>query len=148
MGKRRNNSHRYDDIISLPHHVSSSHPHMPVHDRAAQFSPFSALTGYYDAINETARLTNERVILDENCKEILNEKFIVIQERLNERPAVTITYFKPDKHKSGGEYVTLTGNVKKIDQYEDVVIMVDGNKIPLKDIIGLELEGAGCQRME
>jgi hypothetical protein len=114
---------------------------MPVPDRAAQFSPFSALNGYYDAINETARLTNERVILDENCKKILNEKLIVIQERLNERPVVVITYFKPDKHKSGGEYVTLTGNVKKIDQYEGIAIMVDGSKILLKDIIGLEIKG-------
>lgn len=138
MSNQPDDPHRYDDIISLPHHVSPSHPYMPVPDRAAQFSPFAALTGYDDAIKEAARLTDEKVELDENRKAALNEKLMIVQERLNERPMVTITYFKPDEHKSGGTYAAFTGNVKKINRYEGAVIMLDGTKIPLEDIIGMD----------
>lgn len=125
----------YDDIINLPRHQSATHPHMSSYDRAAQFSPFAALTGYEDAVTETARLTDRRVELDEYGKSALNERLNIIQDTPDEQPKVSITYFLPDKKKSGGEYVTLTGGVKKIDEYEHIVLMWDGSKIPIDDII-------------
>lgn len=138
MSNQPDDPHRYDDIISLPHHVSASRPHMPSADRAAQFSPFAALTGYDAAIKETARLTDEKIVLDEDSQADLNEKLVAVQKRLKEHPAVTVTYFKSDEHKSGGMYAAFTGNVKKIDQYAGAVIMLDGTEIPLEDIIGLD----------
>jgi len=105
----------YDDIINLPHHVSVTRPHMTAVDRAAQFSPFAALTGYDAAIRETARLTDERVELDEYIKDALNKRLQIIAERMKEQPEITITYFQPDTKKSGGANITDTGTVKKID---------------------------------
>ena len=133
-------SHRYDDIIHLPHHVSPTRPRMSVADRAAQFSPFAALTGYDAAVKETARLTDEQIELDENSKTILNEKLQMILERLGEQIEVQITYFRPDSRKSGGAYVTATGVVKKIDTYERSVMMADGTKILIDRIY--EIDGA------
>lgn len=124
----------YDDIINLPHHQSATHPHMTAYDRAAQFSPFAALTGYEDAVIETARLTDKKVELDEYDKAALNERLNMIQDTLDEQPEVSITYFLPDKKKSGGAYVTVTGGVKKIDEYEHIVVMLDATKIPIDDI--------------
>lgn len=136
--------HRYDDIINLPHHQSATRAHMSNHDRAAQFSPFAALTGYDDAVKETARLTNVKINLDEYEKEALNVRLSIIQDMLDEQPEVSVTYFLPDKKKAGGAYVTATGSVKKIDEYEHLVIMRDGTKIPIDDIadIGSEIFGA------
>lgn len=125
----------YDDIINLPHHQSATHPHISSYDRAAQFSPFATLTGYEDAVAETARLTDKKVELDEYDKSALNERLNIIQDTLDEQPKVSITYFLPDKKKSGGEYVTVSGCVKKIDEYEHIVLMRDGSKIPVDDII-------------
>ena len=113
----------YDDIINLPHHQSLTRPHMSAYDRAAQFSPFAALTGYEDAVAETARLTGKKAELDEYGKSDLNERLNIIQDTLDEQPKVSITYFLPDKKKSGGEYVTVSGCVKKIDEYEHIVVM-------------------------
>ncbi len=124
----------YDDIINLPHHQSAPRPHMSAYDRAAQFSPFAALTGYEDAVIETARLTDKKVELDEYDKAALNERLNMIQDTLDEQPEVSITYFLPDKRKSGGAYVTVTGGVKKIDEYEHIVVMLDATKIPIDDI--------------
>jgi len=124
----------YDDIINLPNHQSATHPHMTAYDRAAQFSPFAALTGYEDAVTETARLTDMKVELDEYGKAALNERLNIIQDTLDEQPEVSITYFLPDKRKSGGAYVTVTGGVKKIDEYEHIVVMLDAMKIPIDDI--------------
>jgi len=124
----------YDDIINLPHHQSLTRPHMSAYDRAAQFSPFAALTGYEDAVAETARLTDKKVELDEYGKSDLNERLNIIQDTLDEQPKVSITYFLPDKKKSGGEYVTVSGCVKKIDEYEHIVVMLDATKIPIDDI--------------
>ena len=107
---------RYDDIINLPHHVSTKHPHMAPIDRAAQFSPFAALTGHDEAIKETARLTDERMELDENRKELLDARLQLLREHLGEKPTVTFTFFEPDERKSGGAYVTVTGSVKKIEE--------------------------------
>lgn len=124
----------YDDIIELPHHVSAAHPHIPMSDRAAQFSPFAALAGYENAIQETARLTDEKTVLSEETKEELNQKLRIISERLNEYPEVTITYFLPDAKKAGGAYVTATGYVSKIDLLKHCVYMLEGPVIPIDNI--------------
>ena len=133
-----NNTHKYDDIINLPHYTSSKRPRMAMIDRAAQFSPFAALTGYDAAVKETARLTKERVELDEYQKSALNERLQILQERLSNAPVISITYFVPDERKSGGAYCTETGIIKKIDSYERAVIMRSGTHIPIDEIIGIE----------
>ena len=129
-----NISHKYDDIINLPHHVSKKHPQMSLHDRAAQFSPFAALTGHKAAINETARLTDEKQILSEDVIAKLNEQLNLIKENIDTNPIVTITYFVPDDKKSGGAYISNTGVVKKIDEYNHTVIMTDKTVIPIEQI--------------
>ncbi|MBA4700555.1 MAG: hypothetical protein H2212_14120 [Ruminococcus sp.] len=128
----------YDDIIHLPHHVSATHPPMAVIDRAAQFSPFAALTGYEAAIKETARLTDEKVELDEYMKDALNDRLQIIADRLKEHPEIVITYFQPDVKKNGGAYVTVSGRAKKIDEYKRVVVMSDGAVVPVDEIISIE----------
>lgn len=133
--------HRYDDIMDLPHHVSKTHPQMPLSVRAAQFSPFAALTGYDAAIRETARLTEEKIELDEYEKAALNEKLLFLQEHLKEQPAAAITFFRPDAKKAGGAYLTVSGKVKKIDAYENLLFLVDGTTVPVDDIIEIECEG-------
>ena len=125
----------YKDIINLPHHVSSKRPQMPMLDRAAQFSPFAALTGYDDAIHETGRLTDEKIDLSEEEKEALDRKQQILMERLGDHPALTVTYFVPDAKKSGGAYVTTTGRLKKIDDIEGALILVSGERIVIEDII-------------
>ena len=129
----------YDDIIHLPHHVSATHPHMAAIDRAAQFSPFAALTGYDAAIKETARLTDQKVELDEVMKEALSNKLQMVADRLKERPEIAITYFQPDGKKNGGAYVTVINTVKKIDVYERIVVMTDGKVIPVDEIISIDI---------
>ena len=128
----------YDDIIHLPHHVSATRPHMSVSDRAAQFSPFAALTGYDAAIKETARLTDKRIKLDEDIKEELSDRLQIIADLIKEHPEIAITYFQPDAKKNGGAYVTAISMVKKIDKYEQVVVMSDGTAIPIDEIISIE----------
>lgn len=130
----------YDDIINLPHHVSASRPRMSALDRAAQFSPYAALTGYDGAVKETARLTDKRVELDESSKVALNDRLCMIKDTLEDQPTVAITYFQPDKKKSGGAYITITGSVKKIDEYERSVVMQDTTKIPIDEIISIDGE--------
>lgn len=127
-------SGKYDDIINLPHHVSSRRAPMTMIDRAAQFSPFAALTGYDAAIQETGRLTEGYIHLDESSKESLNEQLRLIQESLDEQPEITVTYFRPDERKNGGAYISITGTVRKIDQYEQAIIMSDGMAIPFEYI--------------
>ena len=129
-----NISHKYDDIINLPHHVSKKHPQMSLHDRAAQFSPFAALTGHKAAINETARLTDEKQILSEDVIAKLNEQLNLIKENIGTNQTVTITYFVPDDKKSGGAYISNTGVVKKIDEYNRTVILTDKTVIPIEQI--------------
>ena len=130
---------KYDDIINLPHHISKKHPQMSLEARAAQFAPFAALTGYDDAVKETARLTNERIDLDEEAKMMLDAKLQVIREQLSEKPLVTITYFVPDAKKDGGKYVTTNGNVKKIDDYKHLIILDNSLEIPIDEIIDITL---------
>ena len=125
----------YDDIINLPHHVSTKHPRMSLEARAAQFAPFAALTGYDDQVKETARLTNERKELADGLKMILNEKILKIKEKLYIMPEVTITYFVPDLRKKGGKYVTVTGKVTKIDEFKQTIIFDNKVEIPIHEII-------------
>ena len=127
----------YDEIINLPHHVSNKHPRMSLEARSAQFAPFAALTGYDDQVRETARLTNERKELADGLKMILNDKILRIQDKLDEMPEVTITYFVPDLRKSGGKYVTVTGKVKKIDEFKHVIIFDNKKEIPIQEIIDI-----------
>ena len=130
--------HRYDDIIHLPHHQSGTRPHMSLHDRAAQFSPFAALTGYDAAVEEAARLTEQKLELSEEEKAAIGAKLTEIKEHIKERPEVTVTYFVPDERKAGGTYVTVTGTARRIDDFERVVIMQDQSRIRIEDIIDLQ----------
>jgi len=128
----------YEDIINLPHHVSPTRPRMSRADRAAQFSPFAALSGYGDAVKETARLTGQRIELDESAKAALDEKLRLLAEVIEDRPEAAITYFLPDRKKAGGEYVTATGQVKKVDAVAQELVMANGRIIPIADIIEVE----------
>jgi len=128
----------YDDIVDLPPHISKKHPQPSMMDRAARFAPFAAITGYEEMVLEEARVTEERIDLDEGTLSLLNEKLNMIQEFLDDEPEVTITYFEPDKKKSGGAYVNITGIVKRIDEYEHLVMMTDGKKIYIEDIYNLQ----------
>ena len=132
----------YDDIIDLPHHVSATRPQMSMMDRAAQFSHFAALTGYDAAIKETARLTDQKIDLDDYEKEEINDKIQLITEHLGEDFEVVITYFQPDSRKAGGAYVDAVGIVKKIDEYDRVIILQDGKKIPIDDILDIDMSGS------
>ena len=131
--------HRYDDIINLLHHQSVDRPHMSQHDRAAQFAPFAALTGHKEAIKETARLTDARIIPDETAIEKINEKLREIESNNSEKRNVTITYFKPDKLKKGGAYLTDVGTIKKIDRENKAVIMDNGIRILMEDIMEINI---------
>ena len=131
---------KYDEIMRLPHHVSKTRPQMPMSDRAAQFAPFAALTGYDAAIKETRRLTDERIELDVEALSALDMKYQLLMEALDEAPEVTITYFRPDERKAGGKYVSAVGAVKKIDDFERRITMQDGAKIPMDDVLSIEGE--------
>ena len=130
----------YDDIIHLPHHVSQNHPQMPMLDRAAQFAPFAALTGYEAAVGETARLTSERRELSPQEAEELDRRLATLIAHLPERPEVTAEYFVPDDRKAGGAYVSVTGRVRHISVPERTLVMEDGTVIPLDDICTIATE--------
>ena len=131
---------KYADIIDLPHHQSDTRPKMSNYDRAAQFSPFAALTGHADTIKETARLTDEYSEPSEEMKAIMNEKILFLMEQLENQPEITITFFKPDEKKQGGAYITITGVVKKIKTYERQIQMTTGDLIPIDMIFGIDGE--------
>lgn len=133
-------SEPYDDIINLPHHVSTTRPQMSRENRAAQFSPFAALTGYDTAIRETARLTDARIELDENAIAVLDMKLRMLADEMKQRREVEVTYFQPDEKKEGGAYVTATGVLKKIDDYARVLVFMDGRRIAIEDILEIECE--------
>lgn len=130
----------YEDIVDLPHHISKKHPQPTMADRAARFAPFAAITGYEEMVLEEACVTDDRIEMDESSKAALNEKLNMILEFIDEQPDIKITYFEPDKRKVGGAYVTVTGTVKRIDEYEHLVIMTDGKKINIDDIYNLHGE--------
>lgn len=130
--------HPYDDIIDLPHHRSSVHPHMSMHDRAGQFSPFAALTGHEEAINETARYTDSQIELSDEVKAKINEQLQEACRNIGSGEKLNFTYFVPDERKKGGAYVEHSGNVKKIDAIEGVVLLTDRTAIPINRIINIE----------
>lgn len=137
---------KYEDILHLPHPISKRHPQMPLADRAAQFAPFAALTGHEDAVRETARLTDSRVELDEGQREQLDQRLSLLLQAMRENPGlepeVTITYFQPDEKKAGGAYVSVYGQVKKVDEYRRVILLKDGTALPMDEIVRMEGE---CQ---
>lgn len=132
-------SGKYDDIIDLPHHVSARHPQMPNSDRAAQFSPFAALTGFEAVINETSRLTDRKADLDEYEISVISERLNSIMRDIASHPIVEVTYFHPDEKKSGGKYISITDGIKKIDESEHVLIMCNGTKILIDDIYAISM---------
>ena len=134
--------HNYDDIINMPRHISSKHPQMKIIDRAAQFAPFAALTGHKESINEASRITDSKKELDENQKEILNNKLNYILLNLDKLLEIKITYFQADLKKSGGKYVTVLASIKKIDEYNKVLVLNNGKKIKIDDLYWLEWEFA------
>ena len=132
---------QYDDIIHLPHHISSPRPRMSGIDRAAQFSPFAALTGYDASIKESARLTDARIELDDSQKEEIGEKLRLVTGQPDAE--IKITYFLPDTKKTGGKYVLAAGTVKKVDEYERMIIMGDGKQIPIDEVIDVDCDVFG-----
>ena len=133
--------HSYDDIINHPHYKSKKHPPMSLYARSAQFAPFAALTGYEDAVKETARETGVRIEIDEEMKSILDSKIQLLTEKIKQKPEVTFTYFIPDLRKEGGDYVSVSGIIKKIDDmYEQKIILLDKTEIPINDVIDISSE--------
>lgn len=128
----------YDDIIHLPHPVSVSRPQMPIANRAAQFSPFAALTGHEAAVKEAARLTDDRRLLDESSLADLDRKLQALSERIGGHPEISVTYFRRDEKKEDGSSVTVTGEIKKLDRYERVIVMSNGKRIKIEDILNIE----------
>lgn len=131
-------SSAYDEFLNLPHHVSSDLPHMSMQNRAAQFAPFAALTGFESIIKETCRQTAHRIELDESAKEALDKKLQRLLQVLHVHPRISITFFKPDEKKDGGAYICITGTTKKIDGYGENLIMTDGTQIPISEITSLQ----------
>ena len=138
MDKRDDDSHRYDDMLALPHHVSPTRRRMTMPERAAQFSPFAALTGYGDAIQETARLTDARLELGETERAELDAKLRILRERLPERPPLTVIRFVPDARKEGGRYETLSGALKRLLPEEGLLVLAGGISIPIADIADID----------
>ena len=132
--------HPYEDILRLPHHVSKERPHMSLHDRAAQFSPFAALVGYEDIIDETARLTSQKRELDEAEKAELDRRIGVLIAHLREKPIVTVEYFVPDTLKSGGAYESKSGALVRISPVRKTLTLADGTSIRFKDVVGIDSE--------
>ena len=130
----------YDDIIALPHPEPRTHPRMSLHDRAAQFSPFAALTGHSAAIAETGRLTDSRVTLDESEMARVDAALQRLRELLSQEPVASITYFVPDERKAGGSYQTITGTARRIDTVNGVLLLTDQRAIPIPDILDVAIQ--------
>lgn len=128
----------YSDIINLPHHISKVHPRMSIQDRAAQFSPFAALTGHQEAINETARMVDEKLDLDEYQMLEINVQLNEIKDHIKSSPRVLMTYFKKDNKKKGGTYFKISDKVKKVDDFEQYILFQNGVKISFHDIYNIE----------
>lgn len=134
----------YEDIIHLPHHVSPKRAPMSMHDRAAQFAPFAALTGHDAIIRETARVVDAPIELTESRREELNRQLQMLSDRIVENPQVTVTHYIPDERKPGGAYVITTGRVKKLDEFAHVLVMCDGSAIDVDTIAGVEVIDDAC----
>ena len=130
---------KYDDIIGLEYKGPKRHPRMSIHERAAQFAPFAALTGYDDVIAETGRLTGSKMELDEEQRASLNAVLQTVRGRLLERPEVLLTYFRPDSRKAGGTYLRIKGHVRNIDEASRLVVLADGPSIPIDDLFSIFL---------
>ena len=133
-------NHKYDSIIKLEHHRAKKHPPMSLYARSAQFAPFAALTGYEEAVVETAREVGERIEIDEELKAILDGKIQMLLEQIKKKPEVVFTYFVSDLTKDGGAYINITGIIKKIDIYTQTIILEDKTEIPISDIIDISGE--------
>lgn len=131
---------KYADIINLPHHTSQNRPRMSNADRAAQFAPFAALTGYDGVIDETGRLTDSMVELTEEMKAVLDQKHQLLVELVDQEPEIAVTFFVPDAKKTGGIYKTVVGRLKMIDEYERALVLTDGTKLPHDRIYAIECE--------
>lgn len=138
MTERSTAMNKYDDIINLPHHVSERHPQLGRDSYAAQFSPFAALTGYDGIVEEIARVTDERIELDDDSKDRISYKLGIVLGHLDDEPEITATYFLPDKKKDGGSYVTVTGIIKAFDGYERIIQLSDGPRIPVDDLLDIQ----------
>ena len=138
--KKKETGGSYDDIINLPHHQSKTRPHMPLHDRAAQFAPFAALTGYDDMVRETGRLTETETDLSEDDRAVLDQNISMIASALaaGQNPSVTITFFVPDEKKEGGSYASMSGRVKKIDKNARLLILLAENGISAGEGISID----------
>ena len=132
-------THEYDDIIDLPHHVSPTRKPMSMHDRAAQFAPFSALTGYDAVIEETERVTEQQNELDDDRKAILDNRLQALLAHIHTHPCVTVTWFRPDDRKSGGARLTHTACLQKIDPYARLLLFEDGTVVPMDRLLELEI---------
>ncbi len=130
----------YDDILHHPHHVSDRHPQMSMIDRAAQFSPFAALTGYDAVVKESARLTDRKIELSEDEKTLLDERLRLLTDALPQQLEAEFTYFLPDSRKEGGAYVTVTGRLKRMDELRRAILLVDDSEIPIDDILDIQIE--------
>ena len=133
-----NDEHKYDDIINLEHHVSTKHSRMSLENRSAQFAPFSALTGYEEAVKEEARVTESRIDIDEKAKIEVNEKLNYIMKHLDKNIIVSVTYFEKDKKKQGGSYKTIKGIIKKIDDSRKTIEMQTGEIIKIEELKKIE----------
>ena len=129
---------KYDHIIHMTHHVSEKHPRLDVSSYAAQFSPFAALTGYDAAIVETARPTDDKRELSEEQKQIISKQLYDLQNCIKTAPYITVVFFEKDRRKTGGTYRTVTGTVKKMDEYSRTLEMAEGLSIPFEDILSLD----------
>lgn len=134
----------YDDIIHLAHPVSRNHPQQPMEKRAAQFSPFAALTGFDDAVEETARYTDSRQELTEEQTAKINSVLNRIQRTVSQSPAVSVEFFSPDPKKQGGFYRLLRSRVRKIRPYEKQLVLSDGTVIPFSDILSIDILPSGA----
>lgn len=132
--------HSYDDIIHLPHPVSQTRLPMSRMDRAAQFSPFKSLTGLDQVMDETERKTVQKIELDEHEKAVIDEKLRQLQERMSERPAVFVVYFRSDDYKEGGNYCEMAGALRRVDAVERQIVFMDGTTIAMDDLYAIETE--------
>ena len=127
----------YEDIINLPHHVSTKHMHMSMIDRAAQFAPYAALTGYGDEVKERARLTDDWIDMDSDVKAYLDETLRSIISKIDSRPEITVTFFVKDDKKDGGKYTSMVGKLRRIDEVNGILIFENGKEIEISSILDL-----------
>lgn len=128
---------KYEDIINMPHHVSTRHMHMSMYDRSAQFAPYAALTGYGDEVKETARLTDDWMDIDADVKAYLDENLKIIASKIESRPRISVTFFIKDAKKDGGEYTNVVGKLRRIDEVNQTLILENSIEIKISSIIDL-----------